>query len=101
MKWHTPNMYRSHQKKLRQISNVKAELQNVKYFTQINSFKTKFTQKKIDKFIKKITIVYGFLDSAYTHINIHCSPEKVKKILGSWDNTSAMGMNGVTVNGLK
>merc|ERR1712062_134087 len=31
----------------------------------------------------------------------NCSPDEVKKILGSWDNTSAMGMNGVTVNGLK
>jgi len=31
----------------------------------------------------------------------NCSPEEVKKILGSWDNASAMGMGGVTVNGLK
>merc|ERR1712130_457561 len=31
----------------------------------------------------------------------NCSPDEVKKVLGSWDNASAMGMSGVTVNGLR
>ena len=33
-------------------------------------------------------------------VNIY-SPDKVKKVLGSWDNASAMGMSGVTLNGLR
>ena len=31
----------------------------------------------------------------------NCSPDEVKKVLDSWDNASAMGMSGVTVNGLR
>ena len=31
----------------------------------------------------------------------NCSPDEVKRILGSWDNKNGMGMNGVTVNGMK
>ena len=31
----------------------------------------------------------------------NCSPDEVKKVLGSWDNASAMGMSGVTLNGLR
>ena len=37
----------------------------------------------------------------HIHIHIHCSANQVKKILGSWDNASAMGMSGITVNGLR
>ena len=37
----------------------------------------------------------------YTYTYIHCSANQVKKILGSWDNASAMGMSGITVNGLR
>lgn len=33
--------------------------------------------------------------------SFNCSPDEVKKILGSWDNASAMGMSGITVNGLR
>ena len=29
------------------------------------------------------------------------TPDEVKKVLGSWDNASAMGMSGVTFNGLR
>ena len=31
----------------------------------------------------------------------NCSPDEVKRILGSWENKNGMGMNGVTVNGMK
>merc|ERR1719367_2167755 len=31
----------------------------------------------------------------------NCSRDEVKKIIDNWDNVSAMGMSGVTVNGLR
>ena len=33
--------------------------------------------------------------------NFNCTTEEVKKILGSWETTDTMAMNGITVNALK
>merc|ERR1712192_175065 len=75
------------------------------YFTSCN-FRMSWQSFVDDKLLATQTVtaaaIAGHDGSIWVKSSgFNCSPEEVKRILGSWDNTSSMGQNGVTVNGLK